>query len=119
MKILTLASRSLFRNWLRTLFTTLAMVFAYAIVILYGGLMEGMVAGLERQAVEVSQGDIQIHAWGYRDDPDIYTTVADSEELLEHLRERGFPATGRRYGAGLVVNELLLATGHALVNRLA
>ncbi len=105
MKILTLASRNLIRNWRRTLVTTLAMAFACAIVILYGGLMEGMVTGFERQAVEISQGDIQIHAQGYRDNPDIYTTMADSEELLERLREHGFPATGRRYGAGLVVSE--------------
>ncbi|MCF6353589.1 MAG: ABC transporter permease, partial [Candidatus Polarisedimenticolaceae bacterium] len=105
MKIMTLASRNVMRNWHRTLVTTLAMAFACAIVIIYGALMEGMVVGSERQAVVMNQGDIQIHAQGYRDDPDIYTTMADSEALLATIRGQGFHATGRRFGFGLVASE--------------
>ncbi len=105
MKIMTLASRNVMRNWHRTLVTTLAMAFACAIVIIYGALMKGMVVGSERQAVVMNQGDIQIHAQGYRDDPDIYTTMPDSETLLASIRAQGFHATGRRFGFGLVASE--------------
>ncbi len=105
MKIMTLASRNVMRNWHRTLVTTLAMAFACAIVTIYGALMKGMVVGSERQAVVMNQGDIQIHAQGYRDDPDIYTTMPDSETLLASIRAQGFHATGRRFGFGLVASE--------------
>ncbi len=105
MKIMALASRNVMRNWHRTLVTTLAMAFACTIVIIYGALMKGMVVGSERQAVVMNQGDIQIHARGYRDDPDIYATMADSEALLAKIRARDFHATGRWFGFGLVASE--------------
>jgi len=105
MKIMTLASRNLFRNWHRTLVTILAMAFACTIMIVYGALIKGMIIGSERQAVILNQGDIQIHATGYRDDPDIYTTMTDSNALLTEIRAQGFHATGRRFGFGLVASE--------------
>lgn len=105
MKIMSLASRNVLRNWHRTLVTTLAMAFACTIMIIYGALMEGMVVGSERQAVIMNQGDIQIHAQGYRDDPDVYTTIADSDTLLTAIRSQGFHAAPRRYGFGLVASE--------------
>ncbi len=105
MKITTLALRSVVRNWHRTLVTTLAMAFACTIMITYGALMKGMVVGSERQVVVMNQGDIQIHARGYRDDPDIYSTMADSEALLAEIRAQGFHATGRRFGFGLVASK--------------
>ncbi|MFC1748777.1 ABC transporter permease [Pseudomonadota bacterium] len=105
MKIMTLASRNVIRNWHRTLVTTLAMAFACSIMIIYGALMEGMVVGSERQAVVMNQGDIQIHAQGYRDDPDIYTTMPDSDEVLLKLHAAGFYAAGRRFAFGLIASE--------------
>jgi ABC-type lipoprotein release transport system permease subunit len=105
MKIITLASRNIFRNRARTLVTTLAMAFACSIMIIYSALMEGMVIGSERQAVIMNHGDIQIHAKNYRDDPDIYTTIKDSKNLLEIIRSLGFYATPRRYAFGLVASD--------------
>jgi len=105
MKIMMLASRNVVRNWHRTLVTTVAMAFACTIMIIYGALMEGMVVGSERQAVIMNQGDIQIHAQGYRDDPDIYTVMSDSDMLLTNIRAQGFHAAGRRFGFGLVASE--------------
>ncbi len=105
MKIMTLASRNVLRNWHRTLVTTLAMAFACTIMIVYAALMEGMVVGSERQAVIMNQGDIQIHAYGYRDDPDIYTTIPDSNTLLTHIRAEGFHATDRYFAFGLMATD--------------
>jgi ABC-type lipoprotein release transport system permease subunit len=104
MKIMTLASRNIYRNWQRTLVTTLAMAFACSIMIIYSALMDGMLIGSERQAVIMNRGDIQIHAKGYRNDPDIYTTISDSETLLKTIRSKGFYATPRRYAFGLVAS---------------
>ncbi len=105
MKIMTLASRNVLRNWHRTLVTTLAMAFACTIMIIYGALMKGMVVGSERQAVVMNQGDIQIHAQGYRDDPDIYNTMEDSKTLLENIRAEGFHATARYFAFGLMATD--------------
>jgi len=105
MKIMTLAFRNVIRNWHRTLVTTLAMAFACTIMIIYAALMKGMVVGSERQAVIMNQGDMQIHAQGYRDDPDIYNTIANSDLLLSNIRAQGFHATARRFAFGLVASE--------------
>ncbi len=105
MKIMTLASRNVLRNWHRSLVTTLAMAFACTIMIIYAALMKGMVVGSERQAVIMNQGDIQIHAQGYRDDPDIYTTIPDSNTLLEKIRAEGFRATARYFAFGLMATD--------------
>jgi ABC-type lipoprotein release transport system permease subunit len=105
MKIMTLASRNVLRNWHRTLVTTSAMAFACIIMIFFSSLMEGMVIGSERQAVILNQGDIQIHAKGYRDDPDIYTTIKNSKALATEIRKKSFFSTTRRYAFGLVANE--------------
>ncbi len=105
MKIMTLASRNVVRNWHRTLVTTLAMAFACAIMIIYAALMKGMVVGSERQAVVMNQGDLQIHAQGYRDDPDIYTTMVDSTALLQNIRKQNFHATARYFAFGLMATD--------------
>ncbi|MFV1983644.1 MAG: ABC transporter permease [Thiohalomonadales bacterium] len=105
MKIMSLASRNVLRNWHRSLVTTSAMAFACIIMIFFGTLMEGMVVGSERQAVILNQGDIQIHARGYRDDPDIYNTIKNTEYLTTTIRTKGFNSTARRYGFGLVASE--------------
>ena len=105
MKIMTLASRNVIRNWRRTLVTTLAMSFACTIMILYYALVEGMIFGSERQAVVMNQGDMQIHAVGYRDDPDLYTTMPDSEALLAQLHSEDFHAAGRQFAFGMVASE--------------
>jgi len=81
------------------------MAFACSIMIIYSGLMEGMVIGSERQAVIINHGDIQIHAKNYRDDPDIYKTIKDSNSLLEQIHSKGFYATPRYYAFGLVASD--------------
>jgi len=102
MRILTLASRNVRRSWQRSLVTMLAMAFACFIMIFFASLMEGMMQGSERSVVSMNMGDIQIHAPGYRDDPDLYTRIDDAEALLSGLNEKGFRAAGRIYAYGLL-----------------
>jgi len=105
MNIIRLASKNIRRNRHRTLVTMLAMSFACVIMIVYSALMKGMVAGSERQAVVVNMGDIQIHAKGYRDDPDIYSTIHNTDSLISKIHNAGFLAAPRQYGFGLIVSD--------------
>jgi len=101
MKILSIASRSVFRNWRRTLVTILAMGFSGFIMTLFAALMAGMLQTSERNAVAMNLGDIQIHAEGYRDDPDLYNRIDNAVGLVNKLQQAGFYATQRIYGFGL------------------
>jgi ABC-type lipoprotein release transport system permease subunit len=104
MNLLSLALRNVLRYWHRTLVTTLAMAFAGIIMILFAALMEGLMQASERNAVAMNLGDIQIHAPGYRDDPDLYTRIEHPQVLLERLRAAGFRASARLYGFGLAAS---------------
>lgn len=101
MKIITIASRNVLRNWRRTLVTTVAMGFAGFIMILFASLMEGLLQGSERNAVSMDLGDIQIHAVDYREDPDLYKVIDEPDRILADLKKAGFHATKRLYGFGL------------------
>jgi len=101
MKILSMASRNVIRNWRRTLVTTLAMGFAGFIMIFFAALTEGLLQTSERNAVSLNLGDVQIHAKGYRDDPDLYKRIDNAVDLVDKLQQAGFHATQRVYGFGL------------------
>lgn len=101
MRIVALAIRNVFRNRHRTLVTTGAMAFAGTIMILFSALMTGMLRDSERNAVSMNLGDIQIHAAGYRDDPDLYTRINDAENLVQDIHSLGLFAAQRLYGFGL------------------
>ncbi len=101
MKILPFAWRNIGRNRDRTIVTIGAMAFAGAIMIFYVSLIEGMVEGLERNMIGMNLGDIQIHAKGYRDDPDLYNRISGVDHLITKLDELGFNVAPRLYGFGL------------------
>jgi ABC-type lipoprotein release transport system permease subunit len=96
-----MASRNVIRNWRRTLVTTLAMGFAGFIMILFASLTEGLLYTSERNAVAMNLGDMQIHAEGYRDDPDLYKRIDNASDLVRKLQQAGFHAAQRVYGFGL------------------
>ena len=106
MRILTLASRNVRRSWQRSLVTMTAMTFACLMMIFFSSLMEGMMQGSERAVVSMNLGDIQIHAQGYRDDPDLYTRINRAEPLIAELQREGFKAAPRLYGYGLLAANL-------------
>ena len=104
MNILPLAMRNVKRNWHRTLVTVGSMAFAGMIMILYVGLMEGMVQGGKHHTLSVSMGELQVYAKGYRDDPDMYKRIPDSQAVVNRLNEKGFHATQRLHGYGLAAS---------------
>jgi ABC-type lipoprotein release transport system permease subunit len=77
------------------------MGFSGFIMILFAALMAGMLQTSERNAVAMNLGDIQIHAEGYRDDPDLYNRIDNTADLVNKLQQAGFHATQRIYGFGL------------------
>lgn len=106
MRTFTLASRNVRRNWQRSLVTILAMAFACMMMIFFVALMEGMLQGSERSVVSMNMGDIQIHADGYRDDPDLYTRISDEKALVYALQQQGYRAVSRIYGQGLLAAKM-------------
>lgn len=102
MKILTMALRNVGRTRRRALVTMSAMAFAGAMMIFYVALMSGFTASMERHALSMETGDLQIHAEGYLDDPNLYARIDDSAEVLAELESKGLKATQRLYGYGLV-----------------
>lgn len=105
MRVLQLASRNVIRSGHRTMVTTLAMAFACAMMIVFSSLMEGFVEGSERNIVSMNTGDIQIHQFGYRDDPDIYNEIEHSSELVAGIRQAGFKASERLFAYGLMASD--------------
>ena len=105
MNIIEIAARNVLRNSHRSLVTTLAMAFACAMMIVFATLMEGFVAGSERNIVAVNSGDIQIHQFGYRDDPDIYKLIAQSSNLALTIRDAGYEVSERVFAYGLMASE--------------
>jgi ABC-type lipoprotein release transport system permease subunit len=95
------AFRNVGRKWQRTLVTTGAMAFAGFMMIFYSALMDGLLQAMERNAVEMNLGDIQIHAPGYRKDPDLYNRIENADDLVARLKADGFHAAPRLYGFGL------------------
>ena len=101
MKIVPYAFRNVWRSRQRTFVTIFAMAFTGFIMIFYASLMEGFLRNMERNAVGMDLGDIQIHANGYREDPDLYKRIENPVEIIEKLESAGFSATQRLYGFGL------------------
>lgn len=101
MNLISFAIKNIGRNRSRTIITVAAMAFAGAIMIFYTSLLHGLMIAMEKNVVQLRLGDVQIHGRGYRDDPDLYTTVKNSGEIVAKLEQAGFHATQRLYGFGL------------------
>ena len=101
MLILKMAWRNIGRNRRRTVVTVGAMAFGLYAMVIWFGMLEGMLNDMEETVVEVELGDLQIHAPTYLDDPSLYTDIEDFEALLARLESAGFRASARLVGAGL------------------
>ncbi len=101
MNILSVALRNVLRSRRRSLITTGAMAFAGMIMIFYASFLEGFLHSMERNAVGMDLGDIQIHAVGYREDPDLYKRIEKAADLMNQLRAQDFRVSARLYGFGL------------------
>lgn len=101
MNIPALALRNIARNRQRALITIGSMAFACWVMVFFAALGEGFRKTIERNAIGMDTGDIQIHAPGYRSDPDLYTRIPDPAAVLARLEMQGFHAAPRLYGFGL------------------
>lgn len=99
--IVSFALRNFNRARTRTRITVGAMAFACAIMIFYASLLEGWFAGMEKNAVGMDLGEFQVHARGFRADPDLYKIIAEDETVLAQLGRAGFVAAPRLYASGL------------------
>ena len=96
-----MAWRNVWRNRRRTLVTIAAMSLGLLTMILYAGLVEGYIIGLERNVLDLELGDIQIHADDYRRHPSLYKKIDRDDEILADLDDAGYPASARLLGTGL------------------
>jgi ABC-type lipoprotein release transport system permease subunit len=101
-EIFKIAWRNVWRNERRTWVTVGAMSLALTVMILYSGLMDGYLNGMERNILELEVGDLQIYALDYRENPSIYTRIDDPLALLSPLADSGFLATSRLLAFGMV-----------------
>lgn len=101
MQILFFALRNFNRARTRTWITVGAMGFACGIMIFYASLLEGWLAGMEKNAVGMDLGEFQVHAHGFRADPDLYKRIAGQEQVLSLIGKEGFVAAPRLYASGL------------------
>ena len=101
MLILKVAWRNIGRNRRRTVVTVGAMAFGLYAMVIWFGMLQGMLNDMEATVVEVELGDLQIHAPTYLDDPSLYTDIDDVDALLSRLEAAGFRASARLVGAGL------------------
>ncbi len=102
MNVLNMALRHVLRSRRRTMVTTGAMAFAGATMIFYAALIGGFTASMERHALAMDTADVQIHARGYLDDPDLYKRIEPHDPIMQALTDQGFKATGRLHGQALV-----------------
>jgi ABC-type lipoprotein release transport system permease subunit len=56
---------------------------------------------MKQNGIGMETGELQIHARGFRDDPDLYKLVRDEAELLTVLEKKGLLAAPRLLGGGL------------------
>ena len=101
MLILKMAWRNIGRNRRRTVVTVGAMAFGLYAMVIWFGMLQGLLNDMEETVVEVELGDLQIHAPTYLDDPSLYTDIDDVDALLSRLEAAGFRASARLVGAGL------------------
>ncbi len=96
-----MALRNLGRNRTRTAITLFSMAFAGFTMILYMALAEGFLQALENNTIGKDLGEIQMHAKGYRSDPDLYNRIEDPSSVVEKAEKNGFYCAPRLYGFGL------------------
>lgn len=99
--VLNLAVKNVMRYRHRTWVTILAMAFAGGIMIFYASLLQGWLRAMETNAVSMEMGEVQMHARGYLEDPDLYNLIHDEQQVLEKASSAGFFASARLLGSGL------------------
>ena len=71
------------------------------IMIFYASLVEGWLGAMETNAISMEMGEMQIHARGYRTDPDLYTVIPDYPSVVQQAESFGLITSARLLGGGL------------------
>lgn len=101
MKIFQLASRNLIRKKQRTLISAGAMGLAGTLMVFFSCIISGFQATMIRSIVDNEIGHAQVHAKGWRQDPDLYGTISEPSEAVKKIQALGLQAAPRLYAAGL------------------
>ena len=104
MNLFSMAWRNVWRNRRRSLATISAMAFALFVELLYAGLIPGMMEGMQEDITDLELGDLQIHAGEYLSKPSLYTSLPQSEVLVERIEEAGYLAAPRLLGGALAAS---------------
>ena len=75
------------------------MTLGLVVMILYAGLVEGYLVQMESSVIELEIGDLQVFAEDYRENPSVYTQIAEPDAYLDALTNAGYPASARLLAA--------------------
>jgi len=104
-EIFRISWRNVWRNRRRTIVTIAAMTLALLVMILYSGIVDGMLKSMEGNVLELEVGDIQIFHEDYREDPSLYARIEKPDALIAKLEKAGYRASARLLAAGLAAAE--------------
>jgi ABC-type lipoprotein release transport system permease subunit len=105
MTLWRMAFRNILRSRRRSLITGLAMAFALAVMMAYGGLIDGLLTGMKKNALELEIGHFQIHEDDYRNSPSLYKRIPEATELVKKIEGLGYRASLRLFASGLAAHE--------------
>ena len=108
---LQMAWRNVWRNPRRTIVILVAVIIGVWSMILLGALMRGIAVGMVKNGIATLTGHIQIHQRGYRDDPSIDNSMADSRVFEKGLFEQ-LPR-GARWARRVRVNAIANNARHS------
>lgn len=114
---LQIAWRNIWRNPRRTIVILLAVIIGVWNMILSGALMRGVEVGMIKNGIATLTGNIQIHCQGYRNDPVIENSIADSQKI-ETVLKKILPPQARwtsRVRVSAVANNARHSSGVTLV----
>lgn len=104
MRLFIHAWRNMWRNPRRTLITLTAVGLNIAILIAAFSLMDGLLRHAVSNAVNLTTGEVQVHAPEYLSRRSIYDTLQHPDRLLERIRGPQVQALARSFGFGLAAH---------------
>ena len=104
MNVYRMAWRNVWRNRRRSLVTIGAMTLSLFVMVLYSGLVQGMLVTMQADVVNLEVGDIQVFAPGYLDRPSLFTRISQVGPLLTRLDQAGFAAAPRLLAGALAAH---------------
>ena len=101
MKAFTMAWRNVWRNSRRTAAAVAATSLGLFAMIFYSGLVNGYLAGMERNILNLEMGDVQVFHPEYRETRSLHDRIEDPDQVIAALDAESLPAAPRLLGSGL------------------